>query len=129
MSERKSFHEIETSHVFVFHSVRERALWAGRARPLDSLCPERFRAVTLVVAFDAAGRPAVGEATCSAKDQFNKKLGRTIAEGRAMKLLAAYPKQLPGAPLPRKEAMAFAVRVVIDRLRELGGTKGREAGA
>jgi len=51
---------------------------------------KKIKAVTTAYIKDADDNViAIGKSVCSKKDQFSKKLGRTIAKGRMLKVLQA----------------------------------------
>jgi uncharacterized membrane protein len=77
----RAFHEIQLNHEYVFHYKNADDEIDGRLGIIGS------RMATVVVAVQGK-KMAYGVARCNEKDQFCRKIGRTIAEGRAKMALA-----------------------------------------
>lgn len=59
----------------------------NRARPSDTLASVDPKGGSTEVRIEKDGVGASGEAVCSAKDNYSRKVGRNIALGRALKAL------------------------------------------
>jgi len=82
--------ESDILDTFFFH-VRFDLPSQGKNKNFRDDLPNRCKSITGAVVFDKNMNYQTGLSYCSKKDQFNRKIGRNVAAGRAMKRLHESP--------------------------------------
>jgi hypothetical protein len=119
-NKNRKFHQIVPDYAFIFHSRRpEPGLFTAKT-DLDDLCPERYKAVTIAVLF-RDGMVVWGVGRCGKRGQFARKIGRSVAVGRAKKTLYESDGRIRTIPQDRKEAFTLAKEVARNFLKGMAG--------